>query len=1025
MSSDVERSMPFEADTENEFDWEEVEVPEQEQKHLEITLQARLKPEVKKKIGISHAERLIRIDCHKIHTVALLGNAWIRNKWIKDELLHARLLSLTPMSLQNAFGMIHKSRVPDQNLRGRMFENAISNLVKWWCIEFFEVIPEGHIRNRTFDEVQRRMDIFVKADQDPDTILELQTLQDILDDDGEQIRSEKSLMKHALMRSGSRDTSAQLFTALCRALAIPSRLVVSLQSMPWQSSIGKPKSKYERKPKGKGKVKSTEKAEDDINVIEMEEVNIPGSASSSVSGSDFKGKGKAKAFAGTGRRLDGGSIPPKSEKAKGKEKAEPVIRLRKNKSKGNVLGSGASTPSSSRFESPDPTTTPPVFWTEVFSRPDARWIPVDPIRGFVNKRKVFDPTPISSANMPSAPSQFGSTTLQHPYALTNASRHLQPRIKQENRMVYVLAFEEDGFARDVTRRYAREYSAKVAKMQGGSSAAGGKGRQAWWDRVVNRIKRPYQLHRDDVEDEELDTAQMMEGMPTTVGGFKDHPIYALARHLKQSETIHPPPPETPELGKFRGEPVYPRSSVVSLKTAENWMRSEGRMVKAGCQPMKMVKVRAGTVNRMRELEVLKDELKEAGPSSVGPNSAGGEIMQGLYARSQTEMYVPDPVIDGKVPKNNFGNIDLYVPSMLPRGAVHVPFKGVAKIARKLVFDFAEAVIGFEFKKRRAFPVIEGVVIAAENESALLEAYREAEREAEEKARFKREDRALKQWTRLIQGLRIRHRLKAQYGSKPNEESSHQAEVEKEEKTAQSSSQCQDEDASLSAGAGFLVVADDVVQAFHLPKYQHVTLPPTPPPIIRKTDGDQELEEVVNDAPDLTTYDLETMDVDSDLEEIPIQPVNGTAMPKTMQEMAEEAERLKEEKAGEPEVEEIQALTAIQLVAKKGPTTKIPSSKASTPTKGSSKQGTPAKTGSRASTRKPSIRKRRRRGKEGEETESSEHEGEPSPRKRVRAKAPPAPTPAPTRTLRPRNSKTPAQVAEEKKAEERFRRAVAQ
>ena len=29
--------------------------------------------------------------------------------------------------------------------------------------------------------------------------------------------------------------------------------------------------------------------------------------------------------------------------------------------------------------------------------------------------------------------------------------------------------------------------------------------------------------------------------------------------------------------------------------------------------------------------------------------------------------------------------------------------------------------GFEFKKRRAFPVIEGVVIARENESALLEA----------------------------------------------------------------------------------------------------------------------------------------------------------------------------------------------------------------------------------------------------------------------------------------------------------------
>jgi len=29
-------------------------------------------------------------------------------------------------------------------------------------------------------------------------------------------------------------------------------------------------------------------------------------------------------------------------------------------------------------------------------------------------------------------------------------------------------------------------------------------------------------------------------------------------------------------------------------------------------------------------------------------------------------------VQGKVPKNNFGNIDLYVPSMLPKGASHIP-----------------------------------------------------------------------------------------------------------------------------------------------------------------------------------------------------------------------------------------------------------------------------------------------------------------------------------------------------------------
>jgi xeroderma pigmentosum group C-complementing protein len=141
---------------------------------------------------------------------------------------------------------------------------------------------------------------------------------------------------------------------------------------------------------------------------------------------------------------------------------------------------------------PDPLSTSPVFWTEVFSRPDARWFPIDPIRSHINDRKVFDPSP-SNINVSSS-MQRGSTVYPYRYASNN---NRTTGTKVENRMVYVLAFEEDGYARDVTRRYAREYSAKVAKVQGGSSApnigGGGKGRQAWWSSVMNAIHRPFRL----------------------------------------------------------------------------------------------------------------------------------------------------------------------------------------------------------------------------------------------------------------------------------------------------------------------------------------------------------------------------------------------------------------------------------------------------------------------------------------------------------------------------------------------------
>lgn len=238
-----------------------------------------------------------------------------------------------------------------------MFEAAIRNLAEWWSSTFFEVTFDGHIRNRTFDEVQGKLIAGGLLSQDKDSAMDLEALQEALDDDGEVIRSSQSLMKHALMRSGCRDTSAQLFTALCRGLGIPARLVVSLQSVPWQTGVGKPRPTYDRgKQKRKGKAKEelpepeNEAAEGEEDEDDFEEVEIPESVAASASASDVKGKGKEKAFAGAGQRLDGKPIP-KSEKAKGKEKAKPVIKLRKTKTKGNVLGSSLepSSASSSRL----------------------------------------------------------------------------------------------------------------------------------------------------------------------------------------------------------------------------------------------------------------------------------------------------------------------------------------------------------------------------------------------------------------------------------------------------------------------------------------------------------------------------------------------------------------------------------------------------------------------------------------------------------------------------------------------------
>ncbi|KAH7909238.1 hypothetical protein BJ138DRAFT_1067407 [Hygrophoropsis aurantiaca] len=964
--------------SDEELDWEEIEVPERTHEHeqdgielqlgeasstpapgnIEITLQARpQKDEAKKQAAaISHAERLVRIGTHKIHTVCLLANARVRNHWLNDELLHARLLSLTPLALQNGFAMIHKSRVPDHNKRGRLFEAAVSRLVEWWSGTFFSVLPTGHIRNRTFDAVQRELQA-----HSFDEILES------AEDNGEVevVKSANSLMKHALMQSGSRDTSAQLFTALCRALDIPARLIVSLQSVPWQAGVGKPKSKVIRKVvkvkgdiKGKGKAVGIPEDSEESDQDQMEAVNI-------LQKQDIKEKGKERALNGS----DEGNHTPSRVKT-----TKPEIRLRKPKPAviSNVIHR-------SREQIPyDPLSTPPVFWTEVFSRADSRWLPVDPIRGIVNKRHVFDPAPSAAAG-PSRPAPV-----------------------QENRMLYVVALEEDGYGRDVTARYAKNYTAKVAKVQGVGAGGSGRSRKEWWERVQLTVARPYRLQRDDLEDDELHNHQLTEGMPSTIAGFKDHPLYALSRHLKRGEVIDPPT----ELGKFRGEPVYPRSSVIALKSAETWMK-QGRKVREGCQPMKMVAQRAVTIGRKREVEVALERARADEHEENGDQ----EVMQGLYARHQTELYKPPPIIDGKIPKNNFGNIDLYVPSMLPEGAVRIPFKGSAKVARKLGFEFAEAVTGFEFRKRKANPIIEGIVVAAENETIIIEAYLEAEQEAEEKARAKRLEQVQKRWIRLVTGLRIRERLQKQYAS--NADSDQQPQQQEHWLDTQTADAGDEEQSG-----GFLTTADDVVEAFHLPKDLHPAQILTSPEsnvdrkklLGRKSVADANL---YGENPTSSNVLDEDIEMEQTIVEVQLPPING--LPKTMRELAEaDARRQESEGATNSPGDHSEPIASGSNVKS------ISKTNGAHPGAARSRTTTPL---TRAPSKRKATKKRPRGDSDSESAASDPKTHTAPPVKRGRGSVALSSSSTPARVLRPRRQKSAAKLQEEAEMEKAYRRAI--
>ena len=177
---------------------------------------------------------------------------------------------------------------------------------------------------------------------------------------------------------------------------------------------------------------------------------------------------------------------------------------------------------------------------------------------------------------------------------------------------------------------------------------------------MRHFSRGWKSDLEQIEDNELAAVEAREPMPRNVADFKDHPYYALERHLRRNEILvgnHSVGTvaagrDTETLGKKKLEHVFRRKDVKIVKSADAWYRL-GRDIRMGEQPAKIVTPRG---------RIDDGEDNEEGKERAGTN---------FYTEEQTDLYVPPPVVGGRVPKNSFGNLDIYVPSMVPEGGVHI------------------------------------------------------------------------------------------------------------------------------------------------------------------------------------------------------------------------------------------------------------------------------------------------------------------------------------------------------------------
>ena len=388
---------------------------------------------------------------------------------------------------------------------------------------------------------------------------------------------------------------------------------------------------------------------------------------------------------------------------------------------------------------PDASGCEPWCWTEVLAAGGggSRWVHVDPMAAEVDR-----PGGVES----------------DPRALGRA-------------LVYVVGFFGEGGARDVTRRYSSRFSGADARQRD----------EQWWRTLLPPLESAEAalaearraagapgpagggtggegagaVAREEAELGEKWRADLEKNWPRTLTAAKDHPVFCLLRHLNRHQAVRPGSRPT---GKFiKGEPLYRRENVCELRTRAAWVR-QGRAVREGEEPAGCSEAKGR--GKHQSLTGGRDAADAADEAGAVRGSTGSPLF-GLW---QTEPWRPASVVEGRVPRNEYGNIECppFVPA-LPEGTVHLRLPRVARVCRDLGVDHAVAMVGFERKQGRFFPAIEGVVVLQEHEPKVVGAYLKAEQAREYKALQARMRAAETAWGELLRLALAEHRVRLEFG----------------------------------------------------------------------------------------------------------------------------------------------------------------------------------------------------------------------------------------------------------------------
>ncbi|CUM62946.1 uncharacterized protein PRCAT00000506001 [Priceomyces carsonii] len=342
-----------------------------------------------------------------------------------------------------------------------------------------------------------------------------------------------------------------------------------------------------------------------------------------------------------------------------------------------------------------------------------------------------------------------------------------PKVNNLNQitMHHVVAFEKNNSVIDVSSRYMMDISyRKFGKLDLRTIA----GRcELLFESLLHMLNRRHDISKSVKEQNCLTEVALLNcEIPMSLSSLKRSPNFVAISSLRFNEVI---PLNQKSIGSvklyLRTEPIFLKNCVIVGKSEEQW-KFLGRSVKLNekDRPIKITRV-SNPKSLYRKRRFNQHIL--SGNSDLNCVK--------LYAFHQTCPFIRESITYNRLPKNQFGNIEIFRNCMIPDGSSWVVLPEIEILLRSFKsknisipieadLDYIPVVVGFNFSANGSItPVKKGVLVLKLDEILAKKIWFYCTIAMRKIKIQERKKMALYSWSSLLRRIRIKHRLDESYG----------------------------------------------------------------------------------------------------------------------------------------------------------------------------------------------------------------------------------------------------------------------